>query len=132
MWEKRRTGEFRHHVDRKRRQLPLVDHEGRICTHNEEHFLLDDRFPRKDDRHIVLRAHCFTTEDGTIGGSGKIDPKEMIIGDINYRQLAFENPRCELCEGGDMIHPKHRFQSSTYKPSIWRYWFVRLRAMIKA
>jgi hypothetical protein len=124
------TGEFRHQIVKKERVPPLIDHKGKRCTHNEEHFILNDKFPLKHERHIVLRAHCFRADDGSIGGSGKLDPKELLIGDINYRQLEFDNPRCELCEAGDMIPPWKRFGSSTYEPSIWRYLRIRFRAII--
>ena len=117
LWEKGQSGELRLRVDRRLKSKPFIDHNGKLCTHNEEYFLLDDRFPPTDPHHIVLRAHCFRAEDGSIGGSGKIDPKEMVIGDTNYRQLEFENPRCELCESGDMIPLEERFLSSTYRPS---------------
>jgi hypothetical protein len=132
LWEKGQRGELRHHVVSKLRQPAFIDHAGKRCTHNEEHFLFDDSFPKSHDRHIVLRGHCFRADDGTIGASGKIDPKEMVIGDVNYRQLEFKNPRCELCESGDMIPPWRRFKSSKYRPSFWRYLAVRIRALVKA
>ena len=51
-----------------------------------------------------------------IGASGKIDPKEILLNGVNYRQLEDRNPHCELCEGGDMIPLEERFYSSKYKP----------------
>jgi hypothetical protein len=95
---------------------PRPDYQGRLRMANEEHFLEDPRFPPKHERHIVLRAHCFRLIDGSIGASGKVDPKEMLIGDIQYRQLEFVNPTCALCNSGDMIPYSERFFSSKYKP----------------
>jgi hypothetical protein len=115
------AGEFRLQAKRKRMKEPLIDHAGRIRVWTEENYLLDDRFAKGDDRHIVLRSHCYRTEELTIAGSGKIDPKEITIGGINYRQLVPDAPRCELCETGDMIPLEDRFLSSTYKP-IWPIW----------
>jgi len=118
LWERMEAGEFKRHTDSRPRNPPFIDHKGQKCVTNEEHFLRDARYPPDDDRHIVLRAHCFRTEDGSIGASGKIDPKEILLNGINYRQLAFVNPRCELCEGGDMIPVEQRFFNSKYRPIV--------------
>jgi hypothetical protein len=95
---------------------PWRDHKGRLLVANENHYLLDDRYPPQHKRHTVLHAHCFRTELGEIGASGKIEPKEMLVGNIEYRQLEFVNPSCELCSGGNMIPPQERYYSSTYRP----------------
>jgi hypothetical protein len=116
LWERGEAGEFRLYINRKRRKSVLVDHHGLECVFNDDIYLLDDRFPSSDGRHIVLRAHCFRTESLEIGGSGKIDPKEIVIGTNNYRQLDPDNPACALCEGGDMIPPSERFMGSSYRP----------------
>src|ERR1039457_210130 len=121
------TGEFRLRTDRKRKKQPFVDYKGQSCVWNDELFLLNDAFPPKSERHIVLRAHCFRLEDLTIGASGVPDPKELLIGDINYRQLEYSNPACELCEGGDFIPRRERFYGSSYRPSIWQMWCKRWR-----
>jgi len=110
------AGEFRLFVKRKPVKEPFEDHHGRTCVWTEENYLLDDRFEPSDDRHIVLRAHCYRTEELIVAGSGKIDPKEIMVGSLNYRQLELENPKCEICESGDMIPIHERFRSSTYKP----------------
>jgi len=52
-----------------------------------------------------------------LGRVGKSIPKEILLNGINYRQLAFVNPRCELCESGDMIPLEQRFFNSKYKPT---------------
>jgi hypothetical protein len=82
------SGEFRPRTESKSRVPPFVDYKGQKCVRTEEHFLLDDNVPPKHERHEVLRAHTFRLADGTIGASGRVDPKEMLIGNINYRQLA--------------------------------------------
>lgn len=116
LWERMEAGEFTLYTDSRPRNPPFIDHRGQKCVRTEEHFLRDNRYPPDDDRHIVLRAHCFRTEDGLIGASGKIDPKEILLNGVNYRQLEDRNPHCELCEGGDMIPLEERFYSSKYKP----------------
>lgn len=137
LWERGQSKEFQLRTESRPIDPPRPDHGGQMLAATEEHFLLNDKYPVKHERHIVLRAHCYRTIDGKIGASGKIDPKEMVIGDINYRQLAFENPACELCENGHMIHPLRRFRSSRYRPGekSWHRELLRIwrafRAMIK-
>ena len=114
--ERAERGEFRYTTKSKPINPPKPDRSGKLKIATEEHFGRNDDFPEGHDRHIVFRAHCYRLDDGSIGASGLIDPKEMLIGDINYRQLAFKEPRCELCEGGDMIPASERFSSSTYRP----------------
>jgi len=53
---------------------------------------------------------------GKLAPVQKIEPEELLIGDIEYRQLEFENPLCALCSSGDMIPPEERFFSSKYRP----------------
>ena len=90
--------------------------------------MLDDRFPPNDLRHIVLEAHCFLLEDEkTVGASGKIDPKELLIGNILYIR---EKDSCELCERDDFIPKKRRFRDSKYRPSRAQIWWKRFRAII--
>lgn len=52
-------------------KVPWRDHQGRLLVANENHYLLDDRYPPAHQRHIALHAHCFRTEDGEIGASAK-------------------------------------------------------------
>jgi hypothetical protein len=64
--------------------------------------------------------------NGRITASGLFDPKEIVVGDFWYCQLAHVNPRCELCENNDMIPFEERFWNSPYKPPttpmpLWRY-----------
>lgn len=118
LWARMEAGEFILYTHSKPRNPPFVDHKGQKCVTTEEHFLRDERYPSNDDRHIVLRAHCFRTEDGSIGASGKMDPKEIMLNGINYRQLDPSNPHCELCEGGDRIPVEQRFFNSKYKPTV--------------
>lgn len=109
-------GEFRLEQNRKLRLQPFVDHKGQLCVYTEENYLLDDTFGPDDKRHLVARLHCFRLADLSIGASGKMDPKEIVIGNTQYRQLSASDPRCGLCEGGDMIPPDQRFMGSKYRP----------------
>jgi hypothetical protein len=132
LWARYRAGEFRLRTETKARNPPTPDYKGRPCSINQQNFLLDDTYPPKHPRHVVLRSHCFRQQNGAIGASGLIDPKEITIGDINYRQLANDDPHCELCEGGDMIALEDRFDSSKYKPltvpqPIWRRTLGKIR-----
>lgn len=99
-------------------KTPRRDYMGRLLVANVNHFWLDDRYPPKHKRHIVLHTHSFRTAEDQIGASGKLDPKEILIGDKEYRQLEFESPRCDLCVGGDMIPLAERFESSHYRPDV--------------
>jgi hypothetical protein len=116
--ERALAGDFRLETVRKELNPPKEDYKGQLRIATEEQFGHDDSFPPKHERHIVFRSHCYRLADGSIGSSGKFDPKEMLIGNIQYRQLAFENPHCEICEDhGDMIPIEERFFGSKYKPS---------------
>jgi hypothetical protein len=95
---------------------PFTDHRGQLCVRNHDMLILDRKYDVDHHRHEVARVHRFITEEGKIGASGMPDPKEITIGDTNYRGLKNKNPRCELCEGGDMIAPGDRFHSSKYRP----------------
>ena len=132
LWKRYRAGEFRLKTVTKDRNPPFLDYKKQECVQNQEHFLLDDAHPATHKRHIVLRGHCFRLRSGKIGASGRIEPKEITLGDINYRQLEFVNPRCQLCEEGDMIPLEDRFFSSTYRPKtepqpLWMRAIGRIR-----
>jgi hypothetical protein len=79
---------------------------------------VDDVYPAKHQRHIVLQAHCFRLANGKVGGAnGLVDPKELLVGNILYIRLAYAAPRCALCEDdGDMIPIELRFFGSPYAP----------------
>ena len=113
------SGEFEYKINLIKKDPPVIDRASqKLKIANEEHFGLDANFPPKHDRYIVFRAHCGRHEDGAIAASGKIDPKEMLVGNINYRQLKFINPKCEICEDwGEMISEDDRFFNSTYRPA---------------
>lgn len=95
---------------------PQPDYNGKLRTHNVNSYLVDDSYVAGHERYIVLRTHNFLAADGSIAASGKPDPKEIIVGDVQYRQLEHANPRCGLCESGDMIPLNERFMSSKYRP----------------
>jgi|HubBroStandDraft_1064217.scaffolds.fasta_scaffold30335_3 hypothetical protein len=117
LWERAEAGEFRIDIQTTRMDLPFVDHKGQTCVWSDEVFLLDDQYPRGHHRHEVVRGHRFRLEDGSIGASGMLDPKAMMIIDTNYRGLKHKKPACQLCEQGDMIAPAERFHGSKYRPT---------------
>ena len=98
--ERTESGEFEQIVSGNAIDPPFVDHKGQLCVRTEEILIVDHTYPAGHHRHEVARLHRFVTEDGTTGASGLPDPKELMIGDLNYRMLKHKNPRCELCEGG--------------------------------
>jgi hypothetical protein len=111
------AGELRMIVNSKPIDPPFVDYKRQSCVWTEDLLFVDDSYPTDHHRHEVARAHQFRLADGTIGASGRPDPKDIMIGDVNYRGLKQKNPVCELCEGVDMIDPAERFWGSTYRPS---------------
>lgn len=129
LWERMESGEFRLRTVSHRKKDPKPDHKGRLLVVNEENFILDDRFPPKHERHIVARLHCHRLADGSMGASEKMDPKELLIRDIQYRQLEFEHPACALCEGGDFIPRRKRFYNAKYKPTRFAILWKRLRRL---
>ena len=100
------------------RNPPFIDYRGQECVSSNEAVILDPSYPVGHDLREVARIHCFRTASGTIGASGLPDPKELMIGGLNYRRIKKKNPHCELCEGGDMIAPEERFHDSTYRPAL--------------
>jgi hypothetical protein len=99
------------------RKDPTPDRRSRIAPWNQDISLVNDTYPPKHSRHIVLEAHCFRYADGNVGGAtGLIDPKEVLIGNILYVRLEYADPHCSLCESGDMIPNEMRFFNSRYKP----------------
>src|ERR1019366_2185120 len=95
LWKRYNDGELRLYTKSVKRVPPTPDYRGRPRVWNQEHYLLNDAYSARDPRHTVLEAHCFRLADGRVGASGLIDPKNIVIGDINYRQLEYANPRCE-------------------------------------
>jgi len=109
------SGEFDGHISKDTPiSPPFVDHKGQQCVRNQEILILDRNYPQEHHRHEVARVHRFITDQGTVGASGMPDPKEMMLGDNNYRKRK-EDHDCELCESGDMISPNERFYGSTYR-----------------
>jgi hypothetical protein len=110
------AGEFELRREVTMMKRPWRDHKEQLLVANVNRYLLDRRYPDKHRRRIACHTHNFETDTGEIGASGKAEPKELLDGDIEYRQLAFENPQCYLCVNGDMIPIEERFLSSKYKP----------------
>jgi hypothetical protein len=96
---------------------PWTDWNNQLCVATEAVFIEDRSFPVGHHRREVARAHQYRTDQGTLGGSGKADPKDLMLGDVNFRIIKRRLPRCVLCEDcGDMIPPEQRFHNSHYKP----------------
>ncbi len=114
--ERSDAGEFRLYFWPKANPKPFTpfrDMNGELIVRSEEVLILDERFPPGHHRNEVMRSHCYITENGKIGASKKLDPKEITIGNANYRGL--KKTSCKLCEG-EMIPPEERFRNSTYRP----------------
>ena len=117
LWQRAESGEFELHVWKRTSIDPaFIDYRGQRCVFNEDILILDHTYPITHHRHEVARVHRFITDQGTIGATGLPDPKEITLGDTNYRGLKSKNPHCELCEGGDMIPHGERFVGSKYRP----------------
>lgn len=116
LWEKTQTGELELQISSNPINPPRLDYKGQLLVLTQDLTIVDVNFPEGHHRRDVAKAHRFITDEGMVGASGLTDPKDLMIGDINYRLLKERNPHCELCEGGDMIPPEERFHSSKYKP----------------
>ncbi len=76
-WEKACAGEFRQVVVKDRHPSPERSHQP-ICTRSQMISYRD----REDNE--VARVHQYLRPDGTLGGSGKPDPKRLIHKGIVY------------------------------------------------
>jgi hypothetical protein len=109
LWERMEAGEFELYIWKNTPiSPPFIDYKGQRCVTNHDMLILDNRYPPEDHRHEVARVHRFITDKGTVGASGKPDPKEIMLGETNYRGWKNKDPRCELCESGDPIPPGER------------------------
>jgi hypothetical protein len=105
---------------------------GRVCTWNENSLVINPAFPTTDPRHTVSKVHRHLTDSGEAGESGLYDPHVITTANgVKYQRLPNAQAKCELCEAGDMIPPWKRFRNTTYRPSLLRYIYTRIRAMIK-
>jgi hypothetical protein len=116
LWKRCLRGEFGLEHSIRPRMVNDPDHKGRIGKWQQNIYLRSDSYKWGELRHAVLEAYCARTQSGKITWSGLIDPKKIVIDGIFYRQLENVNPRCELCENGDMIPVEARFRKSKYKP----------------
>jgi hypothetical protein len=133
LWGKLRRGELRLYCKTRERNPPTPDHRGRPRKWNQEIFLLDDTYSVGRPRHTVLEAHCFRLANGKVGSSGLIDPKEILYNGTLYVRPEHTNPRCELCDAGDVIPNEERFYGSkitrpnTRPLTIWGRTLSRLK-----
>ncbi len=103
-------------MEENKRVTQSPDFKGRPRVWNRQTYLTDPKYAPRHERFIVLRAHSFRLTNKKVAASGLLDPKAILVGDTIYVELAQENPRCELCEGGEMIPLEERFYGSPYKP----------------
>lgn len=117
IWKRYNVGQL--HLKKpytKPRKDPRPDHRKRTALWTQTIVLVDLSYAPDDGRYTVLDAHCTRYADGAVGASGLIDPKEVLIGNTLYVRLTHVNPRCALCDGGDMIPFEMRHFDSRYKP----------------
>lgn len=81
----------------------------------EMHYFLDDTYTPPDPRHRKALAHCYRARDGSIGASGKLDPKLILVDPKRHVEMG-KSPDCETCITEQMIAPDQRFASSVYRP----------------
>jgi hypothetical protein len=105
---------------------PTQDHRKRSAPWAQQIALVDDTYQSDHLRHIVLDAHCTRYDDGTVGASGLIDPKEILIENTLYIRVKPKDAHCALCEGGDMIPFEMRHVNSLYKPATPKLSMPRL------
>ncbi len=101
LWERTEAGEFKLHIWKETPiDPPKPDYKGQLRVMNHDMLILDTRYPTTHHRHEAARVHRFITDTGSVGASGKPDPKEMMIGDLNYREIKKSNPHCQLVKVG--------------------------------
>jgi hypothetical protein len=111
---------------------PFIDYRGAVCVASEMNRIVDPQYAPTDPRYERAKTHRHITDTGDVGASGLHDPKVITTSAyIRYQPLPKPTSTCDLCEAGDMIHPKRRFFDAKYKPSLWRYYLVKFRAMIR-
>jgi hypothetical protein len=77
-WERAQTGELAINVRRNTHPSRTVANEP-FCTHTQEISYIDA------NGQEVARIHQYLRPDGSIGASGRPDPKRVLIGDTLYR-----------------------------------------------
>ena len=134
-WKRYRNSTLRLETKTTLRKNPRPDHTGNTAPCYEKHYLIDDSYPSDDPRNVVLEAHCTRYQNGQLGGSGLLDPKEIVIGDVIYGRLGANHPNCALCEGGDMIPSEERFYNARYAPATapmppWKRYLSKFKKML--
>lgn len=76
-WPRAQAGEFRQALEKESHLDPLKTAEP-LCTHSQ--FLI---YYDKEDNEIA-RVHQYKRPDGTLGGTGRPDPKRLILEDVIY------------------------------------------------
>jgi len=79
-WQRAEAGEFRQVVVRDGHPSPDLSGEP-YCTRSQ---IIEYR---RATGHKIAKVHRYLRPDGTIGGSGKPDPKVLVEGGIRYRAL---------------------------------------------
>jgi hypothetical protein len=95
-WEKTQTGELKAVVERERcPALPLA---------NEPHGTRSQQVSYYDnDGNEVARVHQYMRLDGTIGASGRPDPKRLVENGIMYRILTKANQPIEVFDPARIV-----------------------------
>jgi hypothetical protein len=77
-WEKTKSGELS--------AVTLEDRHPALTAANEPFCTLSQMISYRDaSGNEVARVHQYLRPDGTIGASGKPDPKRVLVGDTLYR-----------------------------------------------
>lgn len=122
IWERALAGEYAYRIDERVKGTAFEDHKGNICTKTQLLTIWDPRYESGDPRReVAAQVNRHVTDSGVVGGSGLWDPAkaELSIQGTRYRKFKTaggREPRCELCEGGDMIPETDRFVDSEYRP----------------
>ena len=89
-WERTKKGEYIP-VVREDRHPSLTAANEPFCTQSQMVSFLDS------DNNEIARVHQYLRPDGTIGASGKPDPKRLLEGNILYRLKTAKALDSETC-----------------------------------
>ena len=76
-WSRAQAGEFQQSLEKERHLDPFRTAEP-LCTHSQILIYYDK------EGNEIARVHQYQRPDGTLGGSGRPDPKGLIIGGVIY------------------------------------------------
>ena len=108
-------GEFRIVIRSREMKPPTADWYGNLRATSQLVYLVDDQYSEGDYRRSVATGHRYLTVEGRVAASGKLDPKQKVVGEIEYRQMGKNADQCDLCVD-DPIPIEERFRGSVYRP----------------